>query len=355
MTTAEDRRQYHRKRPLRIALSIVLIVITLILAIYSLSVNSFEVSMKDAWDAIVGRISGNEPIDYYHEMVSYVVIDINAPRTIAGIFIGAILAIAGAVMQTVTRNPLADPYTIGISSAALFGMTISTVFGICLIPSLEGNVANSVNAFVFALIPALVIVFFSTFKKLSSTMMILIGIGLMYFFSSMTTMIKFNASEEKLEEIYRWSIGSLTGLEWGDVLPILLTFVVVLLLFFIFSKKINTLTAGDVVAQTLGEKPLLIRLFCFVLTSIGVAVCVCYTGTIGFVGLVAPHIARTLVGNNTTLLIPSSAMIGGLFILVGDVAVRSLPGGLPVGVMTALIGTPIFIYFLFKGRRQENF
>ena len=353
--TVEDRREYHRLRPMRITVVIVLCVLMVIISIYSISVNSFDMTMKDAWGAVLDRIRGIEPIDYYHSMIDYVAIDVNAPRTIAGIFIGAMLGMAGVIMQTVTRNPLADPYTIGISSAALFGVTISVVFGICVFPVFVGSTANGINAFVFAMIPAAAIVFVSSFKKLTPTMMILIGIGLMYLFSSITTMIKFNASEEKLQEIYSWSIGTLTGLEWKDVVPILVMFLLMIGILMAMARKINILTAGDNIAHALGENPILIRMICFVISSAGVAVCVCYSGTIGFVGLVAPHIARIFVGNKVSLLIPSSAIVGGLFILIGDVIVRSLPGGLPVGVVTALIGSPLFVYFLFKSRKQANF
>ena len=353
--TAEDRKEYFRLRPVRIAASIVLCIALLLVAIYSLSVNSFEMTMMDAWNAIMDRIRGIPPIDYYHEMIDYVAIDVNAPRTIAGIFIGAILGIAGAVMQTVTRNPLADPYTIGISSAALFGVTISVIFGVCVIPIFSGDASNGINAFVFAMIPAIAIVMVSSFKKLTPTMMILIGIGLMYLFSSITTMLKFNASEEKLQEIYSWSIGTLTGITWDNVLPIIVAFAVVLIVLMSIANKINILTAGDNITHALGENPILIRMICFIISSFGVAICVCYSGTIGFVGLVAPHIARIITGNKVSTLIPASALIGGAFIIIGDVIVRSLPGGLPVGVITALIGSPMFIYFLYKSRKQANF
>ena len=353
--TLEDRRQYHHLRPYRVVAFITLIILMVAISIYSISVNSFEMSMSDAWRAVMNRIHGIEPIDYYHSMIDYVVIDVNAPRTVAGILIGAMLAIAGVVMQTVTRNPLADPYTIGISSAALFGVTLSVVFGFSIIPFMSGNLSTGMNAFILAMVPAAVIVFFSSFRKLTPTMMILIGIGLMYLFSSITTLIKFNASEEKLQEIYSWSIGTLTGTTWNNLIPILFAFVVMFIILMMMSNKINILTAGDSIAHTLGERPILIRVICFVVSSAAVAICVCYSGTIGFVGLVAPHIARTIVGNKVSSLIPASAVIGGMFILIGDVIVRYLPGGLPVGVVTALLGSPLFIYFLFKSRRQANF
>ena len=353
--TVEDRRQYFRRRPLKIGILIALCLVMLVLCIYSISINSFSLTMEEAWGAVLNRIRGIEPSTYYEKMVDYVAIEVNSPRTIIGVFVGAMLAISGAIMQTVTRNALADPYTIGISSAALFGVTISIIYGICIIPGVTGDTAKCVNAFVFAMIPAVAIIFISTFRKLTPTMMILVGIGLMYLFSSFTTMMKFNASEESLQEIYEWSLGTLSELTWSNVMPVIVVFVITTAILLAISKKVNILTAGDNVAQSLGENPLRIKVICFVVTSIGVAICVCYTGTIGFVGLVAPHIARIVVGNNVRSLIIPSALIGALFIIVGDIIVRSIPGGLPVGVITALIGSPLFIYFLFKGRKAANF
>jgi ABC-type Fe3+-siderophore transport system permease subunit len=265
------------------------------------------------------------------------------------------LAISGAVMQTVTHNPLAEPYTIGISSAALFGVTISIALGMSVIPGLGKDAAIATNAFIFALIPALVIVLATTFRKLTPNMMVLIGIGMMYVFSAFTTLIKFNATEESLQEIYIWSIGTVGKIGWDELVPLSITAVLVIIGFYILSGRLNILMSGDKVCQSLGVNPFKLRIISFVLVSLGVAVCVCYSGTIGFVGLVAPHITRLFTGNNNKLLIPLSAISGALLILIGDIIVRMLPGGLPAGVITALIGSPLFLYFLFRQRANKNF
>jgi len=352
----EYRREYHKDRPKRIIVSAILLGILLVLCIYSLSVNRFSITFMEAWEAVYNKIIGVEPTDYIHRMISHIVIDYNAPRTIIGILVGIILAVSGAVMQTVTRNPLAEPYTIGISSAALFGVTISITLGLSIIPGLTGNTASSVNAFVFAMIPALAIVLISSFKKLSPNMMVLVGIGMMYLFSAVTTFLKFNASEEKLQEIYIWGLGTLSKIDnWDPIIPVLATTILVFGGFMFLSKNINVLMAGDKVCQSLGVNPIRTRLVCFIIVSIGVAVSVCYTGTIGFVGLVAPHIARLYVGNNNKTLIPASAIIGSMMIIIADLIVRSLPGGLPCGVITALIGSPLFLLILYRQRKKSAF
>ena len=349
------RKEYHSKRKIQISVSILLFAVLAVLCVYSLSVNSFSVSLKEAWDAVINRLMGIEPQTYIERMIDYVVIEVDAPRAIGALAIGTILAVAGVVMQTVTHNPLAEPYTIGISSAALFGVTISVAMGISVIPGLEKDMATGFNAFIMAMVPAMVIVIFTTFRKLSSNMMILIGIGMMYVFTSITTLIKFNANEEALHEIYIWSLGTLTKVGWDDVLPLVVTGLIVLVSFTLMAKDINVLIAGDKVSQSLGVNPFLLRIVCFLLVSFGVAVAVRYTGTIGFVGLVAPHITRLFTGNNNKLLIPISAISGALLIIVGDIIVRMIPGGLPAGVITAMIGSPLFLYFLFKQRRKSTF
>ena len=353
--TKEHRQEYHQNRTRRIIISSILLIALVLLAVYSLCINSFHVTFKEAWTAVFNRIKGIEPTTYIDRMIDYVAIESNAPRAIAAILIGTILAVSGTVMQTVTHNPLAEPYTIGISSAALFGVTIAIILGASVLPGAEGDMAVIANAFIFAMIPAAAIILISSMKKLSPNMMILVGIGMMYIFSAFTTFLKFNASEESLEEIYRWSLGTLSGTTWSDLTPMFIAAVALLVGFTLLAGRINLLMAGDSTCHSLGHNPVHLRIICFVMVSLGVAVAVCFTGTIGFVGLVAPHIARLFVGNNNKTLIPSSALIGALMIIISDIIVRSVPGSLPVGVVTALIGSPLFLFFLFKQRRKSTF
>ena len=349
------RKEYHSQRKIQITVTLILAIVLILLEVYSLSVNSFKVTMGEAWNTVLNRIYGIEPVTYIDRMIDYVVIEVNAPRAIAAIMIGTILAISGAVMQTLTHNPLSEPYTIGISSAAMFGVTISIAMGISIVPGLDRDTSCGINAFVFALIPAIVILLATTARKLSPNMMILIGIGMMYVFTSITTLIKFNANEEDLHEIYIWGLGTLSKIDWGDILPLTIAALFVFIGFTYLARVMNVLTAGDNVCQSLGVNPFRVRVISFVMVSLGVAVAVCYSGTIGFVGLVAPHITRLFTGNNNRLLIPVSAMAGALLIIMGDIIVRLIPGGLPAGVITALIGSPLFLYFLFRQRRNATF
>ncbi|MCQ2071107.1 MAG: iron ABC transporter permease [archaeon] len=349
---SENSRRYRRKNRMRVMAMAVAAVIVFVIAVYSLSVSSFQMGFEEAWGMVYRYFLGIAPEGYREVLIEKIIFQYNVPRTIAGVFVGIILAVSGAVMQTVTRNPLAEPYTIGISSAALFGVSIALVYGWCIVPGLDHDMGMVVNAFLFAMLPCAAIVFISSFKKMSPTMMVLVGIGMMYMFSAFTTFIKFNASDEKLEEIYRWSIGTLSDVKMDDLLPLAIACIIVVLGLMFLAKKINVLMSGDKVCQSLGVRPTRIRIYCFVLVSIGVATSVCYSGTIGFVGLVAPHLARLFTGSDNKLLIPASGILGALMVLGGDVIVRLLTGGLPVGVITALIGSPLFLFFLYRQRKS---
>ena len=349
-------RKYRAAGRRRLLYSAALIVLIFVICVFSLSISRIDISFSQAMQVVWNHITGNVPSrseDYLAWWTDYVVVNDNAPRTIAGVCVGIVLAVSGAVMQSITRNPLTDPYTIGISSAALFGVTVYIISGICIVPFLDGYSGQIANAFAFSLIPAFAIVAVSTFKKTSSTMMILIGIAIMYMFNAFTTFLKFNATEEDLQEIYEWSLGTLTSAGWGAVGPLIAISIILIVVMLLMSNRVNVIAAGDKEAVSLGESPVRVRIVCFVMISVATAVAVCYTGTIGFVGLVAPHIARLFVGSNNKVLIPASALIGALMVVGSDCIVRMLPTVLPVGVITALIGSPLFLYFLYKQRKKS--
>lgn len=348
---------YHANSRRRILITALLIVVIFLLCVFSLSISRIDLSFTDALGIIWNHVTGDVPSrteDYSEWWVDQVVINDNVPRTIAGVCVGGILAVAGAVMQSVTRNPLTDPYTLGISSAALFGTTVFVIFGFCIVPGLEGATAQVVNAFIIALIPAMAIVAVSGFKRLSPNMMILIGIAMMYMFGAFTTFLKFNADAQDLEEIYEWGLGTLVDVGWDSILPLVSTLVMLMLIMVFLAPRINVLGAGDKTSLTLGVNPRRLRALCFLLIAMGTAVAVCFTGSIGFVGLVAPHVARLFVGSNNRALIPASAITGALLVVGSDCIVRMLPTVLPVGVVTALVGSPLFLYFLYMQRKKSS-
>ena len=327
-------------------------ILTAIAVVVSVSISQYHIGFSEAFRIMLHHGGGTDTT-YAEWLKDHIVWDMNLPRAIGGVAVGVILGVGGAVMQSVVRNPLADPYTTGISSGAMFGVTVYLVLCISVVPFAAGDPAQIFNAFVFALIPAAVIIFISSFRKTSPTMMVLIGIGVMYIFAASTTLLKFTDSSETIAEIYTWGIGAIGRIGWSSVPVLLGAMMLILLSCMVLSRSINLLSSGDSTASSLGMNPYRMRLICLVIVSVSTAVAVCFSGTIGFVCLVSPHIARMTVGSNVKSLIPCSAAVGGFMLIAADCIARNAGAtGLPVGVITALIGSPLFLYFLIKQRKS---
>lgn len=325
---------------------------TLAVALVSVSASEVRIGVLEAFRILYDHICGIEPATFKEILKDRIVCEQNIPRAIGAVLAGATLAVCGAMLQNLIRNPLADPYTLGISSGAMFGMVLCVGLGISVVPFIPTGDAQIVNAFVMALIPTAVVILISMFKKVTPTMMILCGIAVMYVFSAMTTLIKYSVESETLSMIYQWSIGSVSGLSWGAMPKMLAAFLVVVIPAYLLRSQIDLVAQGDNNAITLGVDPNRLRMMCLVIVSVGTAIIVCYTGTIGFVGLVAPHMARMMVGSKCRLLIPCSAAVGALMMISADYAVRIIAPSLPVGVIIALVCSPIFIYILVRMRKN---
>lgn len=310
---------------------------------------SFIESYQILWDHICGVIP-ETPIDIKRD---HIIWDLRFPRAIASMAVGAGLGVCGAAMQSTLKNPLADPYTTGISAGAGLGATISIVLGICVIPGIYGQASIIVDAFVFALIPSIVIILFSSLKRrITPAMMILIGIAVMYVFTAMTTLIKLTASDDSLADVYMWSVGTLGKANWDNVWFMVLAAMLGIASFAFLAKKINVMITSDSCAVSLGVNPKRCRLIILVIVSIVTAFLVSFTGTIGFVGLVAPHMVRIIIGSDNRYLIPASAAFGAMMLICSDVLARNIGTGLPVGVITACIGGPVFLILLIKQRKS---
>jgi len=319
-----------------------------LLFIVSLSASETKIGLLEGAEFLVKRIMGVEPVGFYEILRDRTVCDENIPRALGAIMAGAVLAIGGAALQNLIRNPLADPYTLGISSGAMFGMVIAVALGISIFPFLSDGDSMMVNAFFFAMIPTIIVLFISAFKKVTPTTMILCGIAVMYIFTAFTTMIKYTVESETLSMIYQWSIGSVSGLSWGSMPKFLAASLIAFIPMFYLRERIDIVAQSDNQALCLGVNPNRLRIVSLTVVSLATAIVVCYTGTIGFVGLVAPHIARIFVGSKMKLLLPASASVGALMVLGCDVLLRKISPNLPVGVLLALVCSPIFIYILIK-------
>jgi len=338
-----------RKR--NIIVLVVLGFVCVIAAYLSMGFNDNHMSISDITTVIINHIN-NVPFETPRQQLEDTLVFSNfIPRAIGCMTIGAILAMGGAIMQSIIKNPLADPFTTGLSSGALVGVSLTIIFGVGF--GLSYHFDLMLMAFVFSMLPCAVIIFFTFFKKATSNIIILIGIAISYIFSAASTMILFMGTTMSYEKIYRWSLGSIAWLD-SDSWMILIPSTIVMLIIFIFmSKLVNIASVDDKFATSLGVNSPKTRMICLFIVSVFTSITVSYAGTIGFVGLIIPNVARRIVSSDTKILLPFSAILGGLFLLFSDCIARSVRlGGISVGIITALIGGPVMLYILIKMKKN---
>lgn len=344
---------YRRMNRRKLVVTAVLLVAAVALAAASLFLSQImsTVTPDMVVEIILAHLGGGSTDNAVGELVVW---DYGVPRAIMGVVAGAGLAVGGAVMQSLLRNPLAEPYTTGVSSGASFGAALVFILGFSLVPVDSQNAAVTINAILLALVPTAAIVLISKSGRITPTTMILAGVAIMYVFRSMTSLMTLSADSENVEQLYIWNVGSLGPASWDNVWVVLVSTVVCIALLQALSRSVGLMTSGDRSAITMGVRVKAVRAASLVLIAVMTAVIVGFTGTIGFMGLVAPHVARMLVGSNMRYLVPCSAAVGAL-ILVGCDCIANVLIGVPVGVLTAIIGGPIFIVLLVKGARRVWF
>ena len=315
---------------------------------YAMAVGDYPIPFWDCYQVIWDHIIGNVTL----KLEDSIIFNLRLPRIEIAILAGIGLAIAGVVMQSTLMNPLADAYTTGVSSGASLGATIGVVFGFSIFNiSQYGTI---LNAFVFSLIPMIVIVGISRIKNSSPTTMIMGGIAVMYLFNAFTTVFTLMADPDQLSELYRWSVGSL-GFAGTEDIPMIALFVIpISVILMLMTNKLNALASGDESAKALGIDAERLRRVCLVLVALMVAAVVSFTGLIGFVGLVAPHIVRIFVGADNRYLLPASAVFGSLLLIVSDLIGRTImaPAVLQVGVVMSFLGGPLFLWLIL--RKKSN-
>ena len=286
------------------------------------------------------------------DKVEVIVWDIRLPRIVLGVLAGAGLAFSGTAMQGIMRNPLVSPYTIGIASAAAFGASVAIVLGAGLIGGEKYIVIT--NAFVFALLNAVLVYGLARMRGMRSETLILAGIALMYLFSAGTSVLQYIATEEELHAVVHWLFGSLTGASWENIRVLLPVLVICFLSLMKCSWDLNAMLAGDETATSLGVNIGRVRAVILIFSTLPAATIICFTGIIGFVGLVAPHITRMLIGADHRFLLPSSSILGALLLVGADTVGRTAfqPTVIPVGIVVSFIGVPFFLYLTLRGRRE---
>ena len=349
LDSAAVKGQYKSGNRKRVVWTVAFVLLAIALFLVTLGFGVFKISLVDAVKAFFDHLLGNEVDPRVDEYIW----NTRVPRAIGALITGAGLSIAGVVMQNDFKNPLAEPYTMGISSGAFLGATLGIILNISVIPFVPSGSMVVANAYVFSLIPVAIIALFSKFRKLTPMSMILTGIAVMFLFSSISQILMVTAPSESMADAYSWRVGSLDRVRWDAVPMMLVSTVVLSVMLYMFARRLNVMYVGDRSVKTLGENPMTIRLVTMVLASLLTAGIVSYTGTIGFIGLVGPHVARIFVGSNNRYLIPASAAFGAAFILFADtVAKVSGINGLPVGVISSMVGGPLFMWILIRQRKN---
>jgi iron complex transport system permease protein len=283
-----------------------------------------------------------------------IVWDVRLPQALMALAVGAALSLAGAEMQTILDNPLASPFTLGVSSAASLGAALALVLGIGL-PGTGGSWAVSANAFIFALASVLLLQALSRLRGSGPETLVLVGIALVFTFNALVALVQFVASQEALQQLVFWGMGSLTRGNWEKLGILALVLAAVAPFSMLAAWKLTALRLGVERARSFGIDVSRLRFVSLVRVSLLAATSVAFVGTIGFIGLVGPHIARLLVGEDHRFFLPASMLTGALVLSLSSIASKLLlPGAvLPVGIVTSLVGVPFFIVLVFARRERS--
>ncbi|MBN1314693.1 MAG: iron ABC transporter permease [Anaerolineales bacterium] len=341
--------QRPRRRGFLLLVASALLVIVGLLAV---GWGSFSIPVLDIISMIENRLTGSTAVAAWPKAWETVIFDIRLPRIILAALVGAALSQAGVVFQGLFRNPLADPYLIGISSGAGLGATIAIAFGIGM--QVAGLGAVSIFAFAGALFSTIFVYLLSRIGgRTSIATLLLAGVALGAFLSSMTTFLMFRAEDAfRTVHIVGWLMGSFAMAGWPKVRLLAPVLVIASGVILIYAHRLNVLQLDEEQAQQLGVPVEQTRLILVVLASLITAVAVSVSGVIGFVGLIVPHAVRLVWGPDHKFLLPMSALCGGIFMIIADTLARTLlsPSELPVGVITAFCGAPFFLYLLRRRR-----
>ncbi|MCK0753948.1 FecCD family ABC transporter permease [Chromohalobacter japonicus] len=338
------RYRIRRRRQRRLIVGVALL--TLAMVIVDIATGPGHYSLRDVLMTLVAPGDASDAL-------RVIVWNIRLPVALMAIVVGVSLALAGAEMQTILNNPLADPFTLGISSAASVGAALAITLGVGIVPFADTLLVTG-NAFLLALAASLVIWGVSRLRGVSVQTLVLMGIAIMFFFNAMLGLMQYVASAEALQQLVFWSLGSLSKSSWGKVGLATLALCVTLPVFLHAGWRLTALRLGDLHAQAMGIDVARLRLRILLCCSLLAATAVAFVGTIGFVGLVGPHIARLLVGEDQRVFLPMSALSGALIMSITSILSKTLVPGilLPIGLLTALIGLPFFVSLILRSRKE---
>ena len=310
--------------------------------------------------SIITHTTGLSDAAGFKPQQAAVLLNIRLPRVMLGVLIGAGLGISGSAIQGLFRNPLAEPGLIGITSGATLFAVLMIVMEISVFKQLSGVIgfyALSIAAFAGACITAMVVYRLAHRNgKTDITTLLLSGIAINALAGSLTGLLTYMATDEQLRTITFWSLGSLGGASWETVTGILPFILIPVFALPFLAKSLNALALGDAQALHMGIDVVMVKRIIIILATIAVGASVSVAGTIGFIGLIIPHMLRMIFNADHRLVIPGSALLGAALLTVADLISRTIvaPAELPIGILTALIGTPVFLYIIITERNKNK-
>ncbi|MDO6726501.1 MAG: FecCD family ABC transporter permease [Cognatishimia sp.] len=340
-----------RLRSLRFAWIVGGLVAFLASVSFAVSVGAVPIPLSTVWGVLLNQLSPDLIEPTWSKGRAAIVWDIRFPRTLLAALVGAGLAIVGAALQAVTRNPLADPHLLGISSGAAFGAILALLHtGLFL-----GLLTVPLMAFAGALLATLIVLALVGFTGASGAdRLVLVGVAVSFIVMAGANLLIFLGDPKAAHTVIFWMLGGLGLAQWAHLIYPLIVLLPCTLWIWLRSADLNAMTIGDETATTLGIPVKRFRLQIFVLGALITGTLVAFSGVIGFVGLMVPHIVRLVVGGDYTRVLPASALCGALFLIWADIAARTImaPEDMPIGILTGLIGGVFFIWLLRRGRGQ---
>lgn len=342
---SENRNLYNNLIKNRIVVISGFFISLVLLFLLNISIGSSSIPIKEIISVLFnGEGTGNNGM---------IIKQIRLPMALMAIVVGASLGIGGCEIQTILRNPIASPYTLGISAAASFGAALGLILSANIF-NVSETLIVTVNAFVFALLVAAAIYLFSLQKQIGKTAIILFGIALNFLFNALTMILQYIADEDQLQSLIFWNFGSLLKTNWTKFYIVLSVLSICVLILFKNAWKLTAMTLDDAKAKSIGVDTGKVRRLAILVASLLSAVAVSFVGTIGFVGLIAPHIARQYVGEDQRFFMPLSGLIGAFVLSVAFLGSKLIVPGviLPIGLVTAVIGIPFFMTIIFTKMRS---
>jgi len=352
MPGADLKAQYGRHVRRKVLAGAALVALCLAAAVAALRTGAYPLGFREMVGAVLGQAEAPVRHVFWH---------IRLPQVAAALLAGACLGLAGVAMQNVLRNPLASPFTLGVSQGAVFGATFAIVAlgaGTAAVTGAAPAAARSPHlivacAFGGSLLTVTALVLLSWLRDLSPAALILAGVALSAFFGSATMLLQYFASDVEVASAVFWTFGDLKRAQWADLAVILLLLLPTAGYLIWRAWPFNAMVWGDETAKSLGVRVTWLRLSALVLAALVASVTTAFMGIIGFVGLIAPHLVRMVIGEDHRFLLPYAAVAGGLLVLVSDLLARTVlaPVVLPVGILTSFAGGPMFLYLLLRNRR----